>query len=182
VALNPWMFEKFETVNWYNGPFDLEIILTKRDVRGGFDLGRTKKERFLIENIDFTRKDKEYWKEVFMKIWNSGQQWNVKIPHEQAAKLINSIRELRYCHRRPKFKAWAERYSKRIADWAIYIIEREIDDPCKDNYRLARVGDKKALRYYAKQQESGCCGQFDIVCRCPCDLLRKYHIGCNYGH
>lgn len=183
MASNPWKFKALEFVNWYGGPFEVKIILMKRDIRGGYDLGRIKKGTFVIvENVDFRSKDRLYWKELFKTILNAGSKWSVKVPRKRAEEVIKDIRWIRYQERRPRFKTWDARYGKRVADWARKIVKASIDDPCVDNYRLARKGDKKAVFRYKLQRESGCCGSFDVVRRCPYDWFREYYIGCNYGH
>lgn len=183
MAPNPWIFKALEIVNWSHGPYEVNLILMKRDIRGGYDLGSMKeKTSVVIKNVEFFRKDKEYWKEVFVAIWNAGEPWNVVVPHKKAEHIIQVIRNHRYKHRRPKFQTWADRYGKRVAGWAMDIIDSEIDDLCKNNFRLAKRGDKKALRHYEDLKIRGCCGEFDVIRRCPFDYFKEYHIGCNYGH
>jgi hypothetical protein len=183
MAPNSWKFKALEHINWWKGPSEVKLVLTKRDVRGGFDLGRAREQKFtILEDINFALKNRLYWKEIFKTIWSCGDEWDVKVPVPEIKKMIKNIRWVRYQGRRPRFKVWGERYGKFVAKWAMNIIETEIDDPCKDNFRLARNDDKKALRKYEQQCDSGCCGFFDVERRCPYDWFRKYYIGCNYGH
>lgn len=183
MAPNPWVFRALEVVEWHHGPCEVKITLRKRDVRGGFDLGGMKERSFVvIKHINLSSKDKLYWKEIFKSVINAGNEWGITVPYHRAKEVIQNIRTRRYHRKRPRFKTWADRYGKRVADWATNIIESELEDSCKDNYRLARVGDKKAVRYYEMRQDSGCCGRFDITRRCPYDWFRQYLIGCNYGH
>jgi hypothetical protein len=177
------MFKALEVVNWLHGPYEVKLTLMKRDVRGGFDLGGMKERAVvIIKNINFYIKEKEYWKEIFNTIVNAGNEWGVKIPHKRAQHIIQVIRNHRYQYRRPKFQTWADRYGKKVADWAMNIIEDGIEDPCKSHFRLARKGDKKALGHYENLKLRGCCGEFDVIRRCPFDYFKEYHIGCNYGH
>lgn len=180
---NPWIFYEFNIKNYYNGPFILEIVLSKQDIRGGFNLGRERKQAFvIIKDINLKSKDRLYWKEVFNSIWNCRKKWNVKIPHHKIIDIIKRIKLDRYQERLPKRKTWEDRYGKNVVQWALNIIETAVDDSCMDNYRLAKVSDKRALKVYREQQENGCCGFYDIVKRCPYDFFREYHIGFNYGH
>lgn len=181
MASNPWKFKDFKFMR--DSSYEVRIILTKKDIRGGFDLGTITREHFLIvKDIDFSNKNKYYWKKIFMDICNSGKKWEVVIPYKNAMKIIKRIRLERYYHRLPKFKTWDERYGWAISDWAMEIIEEEVEDLCKDNFRLAKIGDRKAIKRYKEQLGHGCCGYFDIIRRCPFDWFRKYKIGCNYGH
>ncbi len=62
---------------------------------------------------------------------------------------------------------------------AIEWMEREIDDPCMDNYRFAFKDDEGAMNEYELRAIDGCCGSADY------DVLvdgRLATIGCNYGH
>jgi hypothetical protein len=178
MTRNPWCFVSIKFVY----PSKVVITLKKRDIRGGFDLGRFKEKEFVvIDLIDFHRTDKNYWKRVFKRIMCAGEEWNIDIPQECANVVIQKIRNYRYNYKRPRFKEWEERYGREVARWAMCIIEDEVDDPCKDNFRLARAGDKRALRRYNRAKERGCCGSFDVVRYCIYDGF-YYHVGCNYGH
>lgn len=184
MACNPWSFVKFELGYCSGQPirFELFIILSKKDIRGGFYLGRKKEERFLLaKDIDFSIKERLYWNNIFMSLFHCREKWNICIPQKNIDATINTIREYRYYHRLPRAKSYDDRYPKHIVQWAFNRINKEIDDLCKDNFRIARLGDRKAIKRYRQQQDNGCCGFFDIICMCPWDL-KKYKIGCNYGH
>jgi hypothetical protein len=181
MSPNPWIFKAIECSNYYNGPFQVKLVAYKRDIRSGFDLGEIRTENFIIvENIDFICKSKEYWKQIFMKIRDAGGKFNVWwISTEKINEAIKRIKQFRYECRRPKFKTWEERYSKSVVEWAWKIITNEVDDYCKDNFRVARHDDKKALRKYYDQKHHGCCGSFDVI---RTYWFIPYYIGCNYGH
>lgn len=179
MAPNLWEFVSIKLI--CSRATQVVITLRKRDIRGGFDLGRFKEEKFVvIDLIDLHRTDKNYWKRTFNSISNAGDEWNVKVPQKKADDIIQQIRNRRYNYKRPRFKQWGERYGRSVAEWAMSVIEDEVDDPCKDNFRLARIGDKKALRRYDRAKERGCCGSFDVIKYGPDGFY--YHIGCNYGH
>jgi hypothetical protein len=68
-----------------------------------------------------------------------------------------------------------------VVYWLFSYIEKIVDDPCRDNYRCALVGNRKQERRYQKQKESGCCGSIDEKVICPIDN-KEYWVGCNHGH
>lgn len=63
--------------------------------------------------------------------------------------------------------------------WGLDLIDK-IDDPFKDNFRMARVWKSSDCRRYQREKKSGCCGFFDELVVAPDG--NKYLIGCNYGH
>lgn len=58
---------------------------------------------------------------------------------------------------------------------------RQIDDPCIDNYRVAKVGDAESEAKYQEAYESGCCGSWDETYT-NAVTGNSYKIGFNYGH
>ena len=50
---------------------------------------------------------------------------------------------------------------------------------CVDNHRYAKCTDFDAMQQYKRQQDSGCCGSYDVLFRL---VGETYTIGCNYGH
>lgn len=58
-------------------------------------------------------------------------------------------------------------------------MEREVDDDCVDNHRLAYLDDSTAMAQYEKDKSEGCCGSFDHEVQIG---NRSAMIGCNYGH
>jgi hypothetical protein len=58
-------------------------------------------------------------------------------------------------------------------------MEKEVDDPCIDNYRFAFLDNESEMIKYEKDKDQGCCGVFDQVIKIN---GRKATIGCNYGH
>jgi hypothetical protein len=95
--------------------------------------------------------------------------------------VIEKIKKQRYCHRN-RVKCWTDFVSTDIQIWARTVISIEVNDPCIDNIRCAKKSDRAAMRLYNKQRKDGCCGCFDTVRRCPFDWLKRYAIGCHYGH
>lgn len=65
--------------------------------------------------------------------------------------------------------------------WATHVIQKKVDDPCIDNIRFACYGDMDDMEEYFVKRANGCCGFYDGIHRCPIDL-KKYLVGCNYGH
>ena len=70
----------------------------------------------------------------------------------------------------PSFKTVEEAYR-----W----MHETVTDDCIDNHRYAYLNDAAMMAQYAKQIESGCCGQFDRMVRIG---GRSALVGCNYGH
>lgn len=62
---------------------------------------------------------------------------------------------------------------------AMEYMEREVDDNCIDNYRVAVVDDELQEALYDHKRSEGCCGSFDFVALVAGAMTR---IGCNYGH
>jgi hypothetical protein len=62
---------------------------------------------------------------------------------------------------------------------------QERDDPCTDNYRVARLDRRKDMKRYRAQKERGCCGSHDEVVTIGGFFglfSRRYTIGFNFGH
>jgi len=53
------------------------------------------------------------------------------------------------------------------------------DDPCRDNERVALVGDAEAEDQYDRQFDGGCCGFVDEEIEVN---GRRYRVGFNEGH
>lgn len=58
-------------------------------------------------------------------------------------------------------------------------MQDEVDDPCKDNYRMAHEDDAIQMAEYQAAIEDGCCGSFDALVEID---GKRVWIGCNYGH
>lgn len=58
-------------------------------------------------------------------------------------------------------------------------VERQVDDPCVDNYRFAFEDDPEAVTKYNTAVAEGCCGFFD---RTVFVAGKPALIGCNFGH
>ncbi len=68
-----------------------------------------------------------------------------------------------------------------ICQWAENILEKEVDESCMDNYRVANIRKSCQMKRYKRTYKHGCCGFFDEKRVCPIDG-NTYLIGCNYGH
>jgi hypothetical protein len=157
---------------------DRLISLTPLFLNGGIDVSYRNEYGHPVSlikiNYDMTGSKK--WKKLFRAV-RALEDKDFKGVDE----IIEKIRKQRYCHRnRPKH--WTDFVSKDIQIWAHTIINIEVNDPCISNVRCAKKSDRAAMRLYNKQRKEGCCGCFDIVRRCPFDWLKRYAIGCNYGH
>jgi hypothetical protein len=72
---------------------------------------------------------------------------------------------------------WEDVYSAHAAElWEWF---REQENDCKDNFRVARVGDRQRYHHYMKQKRRGCCGSVDTTTTL---WGTQYHVGYNYGH
>jgi len=100
MAPNPWIYKDFD---FSNG--NIELILTKRDVRGGFDLGGLKeKKEVMLDNIDYNNRDKNYWKNVYDYIIRYSYYNNIEIPKKDVNFIIKKIKRHRYFERLPAKK------------------------------------------------------------------------------
>jgi hypothetical protein len=66
-----------------------------------------------------------------------------------------------------------------IIKWGLNYIN-QINNPCVDNFRMARAWKSSDCRRYQREKKKGCCGFFDELVVAPDG--NKYLIGCNYGH
>lgn len=73
------------------------------------------------------------------------------------------------------------RDAKSVLDQIITKYEKEYDETCIDNLRIALVDDVDQMNAYKKQLEQGCCGFYDDYYDSPVDG-KTYKIGFNYGH
>ena len=102
MAQNPWIYKDFYIVNG-----SVELVLVKRDVRGGFDLGGLKeKKEVMLDNIDYNNRDKNYWKNVYDYInrYSYYNKNNIEIPQKDANSIIKRIKRHRYFERLSKKK------------------------------------------------------------------------------
>ena len=130
----------------------------------------------IIVKIDFMNRDIKYWKQIF-------QQIRLTItPNSIAEQLIKQVVVQRWSYRVPIKKKWNDYFNKNICDWALNELqkfEKEINDLCIDNRRVARVGHRPSMRKFRKQRKAGCCGCFERIAHGPDG---EYMIGFNYGH
>lgn len=74
---------------------------------------------------------------------------------------------------------WERAYRDHTAELWLEITKAVGNEPCVDNYRVARVDRRKHVKRYHTQQAKGCCGSHD-------DKVTiggvQYLIGFNYGH
>jgi hypothetical protein len=73
---------------------------------------------------------------------------------------------------------WENQYPEDCAALQAWFAQQS-EFACKDNFRVARVGDLQRMRRYAKQKAKGCCGAFDTVTSIG---GMPYYVGFNYGH
>lgn len=99
MAPNPWIYKN---LNLLNG--NVELILRKRDVRGGFDLGGFKeKKEVILKDIKYKNNDINYWKSIYNYIINYNEN-NCIIPRKHADFIIKQIKKYRYFARMQKKK------------------------------------------------------------------------------
>jgi len=80
-------------------------------------------------------------------------------------------------------KSWEDVLPQKILDWAWEEIRwkvQEINDPCIDNYRCARMSSSSQMRRFKKQRADGCCGKYEWIAIGP--DKERYLFGFNYGH
>lgn len=82
-------------------------------------------------------------------------------------------------------KSWEETMTKEEVQWLRREMAYIVNDPCKDNFRAARMWTSSQMRRFRKQESHGCCGSANKVVRNPNPIIPgkdMYIIGCNYGH
>lgn len=99
------------------------------------------------------------------------------------------VKRTRYIVRVVKDAPGAARGDDPIADYgerigkmlngAMRRMQKDINDPCMDNFRFSAMDKPGDLRRYKDRRASGCCGSCDQVVTIH---GRKFVIGCNYGH
>lgn len=103
-------------------------------------------------------------------------------------RVIKELKQWRWKKRQYIALAWWRaplevRYGKEIGQWLEEqkdLMFQEIDDPCMNNFRVARAGRRKETKQYRKAIEQGCCGRHDKVLRHP--SYGTFFMGCNFGH
>lgn len=75
-------------------------------------------------------------------------------------------------------KDWEEVVPENVAK-AAWKVFNDSDEGCKDNLRVALMGNAPQMRRYMRQRKTGCCGFADY--RMKIDG-KYYAIGFNYGH
>lgn len=68
----------------------------------------------------------------------------------------------------------------KIVEWGRNFIYNKVDDPCIDNFRMARIWKSSDRKRYRREYNWGCCGYYDTIVEAPDKNI--YLIGCNYGH
>ncbi len=99
------------------------------------------------------------------------------------------VRRARYIFRAAKDQIRSKRGQNPVADYGKDVgeeliaqldrIEREIGDPCQDNFRFADARSAGDMKRYKRRVRSGCCGSHDTTVVIK---GRKFWIGLNYGH
>jgi hypothetical protein len=82
-----------------------------------------------------------------------------------------------------RFKEWDEcsGLSDQIREWASRELDaHSADEDCRDNWRVARLGNRNQMRRYRRQKENGCCGEAEFFLTGPDG--HNYVLGYNYGH
>lgn len=111
--------------------------------------------------------------------------WHDSIPKSPAA----WVKRVRYLVRATNDQIGAKRGQDPIEDYGEDIggllnahmarMQREVNDPCMDNFRFADAGKSGDMKRYKRRVRRGCCGSYDTTVTIK---GRKFWMGCNYGH
>ena len=129
-----------------------------------------------IARFNTEPRDQSHWSKIRAKLKE------IAGDHHRAQQWVGqAYKMLRRDHFESRKKSWEDVLPPEIVKWAWGRLDQTSgNQPCVDNYRVARLGSTPQKRRYRSQHKRGCSGFADWKAKGPDG--KWYALGYNYGH